>query len=369
MENVPWTLIVAFGLLVILFVSVSWKSQGPKGSPGLPGKTGLEGPTGPTGPTRTVTGPVGAPGPQGPRGLRGLKGPLGPAGDCPVYDDATLTMLDAGEPGSFDSIQIGNGLYNLDIALPKSSFLVGTVDASVDYATGAVGATATLNTFVTPPETDFTFDIPYPFLGPTGPEGLVGPSGTTIQGPTGPDQLGLNPDAPTGPGGVSGPTGPSGTLLRWSYYYDNNDPTVTGPGATGALTLAPGNTFTFTSWIDADTNGPTGASVTQWTPPVEGLYDIWYNIGASFPNGTLETSNLQLPLLGIPYYTLTNNPQYANNFGSYNNIFIVQSNNVSIPVDLFQNTNASLALSIIFIYITIVYCGPLGFTTNQQFNN
>jgi hypothetical protein len=370
MKNVPWTLYLVLGLLVILFVTVSWRPNGPKGPSGPVGKTGPIGPTGPTGPIRSVNGPTGLAGPSGLKGIKGLPGGVGPDGDCPLYDEAILTLTQTGQ-ASFVSVLKERGVYDLDITIPgPKEFLLGTVSGVLDLATGAVGLTVTQNLFASPPVTDFLFDIPYPFLGPTGPSGAAGQVGIGPIGPSGPTGPQSTDVGSIGLVGPNGPTGPSGTLLRWSFYYDNNNPTVTGPGATGALTLATGAAFTFNSWIDAGTNAPTGAATSTWTPPVAGLYDIWYNLGAAFEGSTNKFEQTQInPLLGPNYYTFTTNNSYANNLASYNNCYIVNQADVGTPVNLLVNTNPLYALSIIFVYVSIVYCGPIGFTTDNQFNN
>ena len=58
----------------------------------------------------------------------------------------------------------------------------------------------------------YNFDIP---IGPTGPQGEIGPTGQSIIGPTGPkgetgSQGNIGPTGPTGPQGEMGPTGPMG---------------------------------------------------------------------------------------------------------------------------------------------------------------
>lgn len=216
---------------------------GPTGATGPAGPTGATGPEGPAGPTGS-TGPAGATGPAGPTGPAGadstVPGPTGPAGATGPAGPtgATGPAGPTGAPGA-GSVNSVNGDFGPDISLVASeipSTPVGTI-----AATDVQGALAELDTEKAPLASPaFTGN-------PTAPTPATGDDDTSVA--TTAFVKAQNYIAASG--GVIG-----NASLPARLRFNTNNNRITDPN---------NNTDTGWAYVNAATNGPEGATISNYT--------------------------------------------------------------------------------------------------------
>lgn len=185
------------GSLCALVITFTRPEAEPRDGP--IGPKGRQGPRGPVGPT-PEPGPTGLQGPTGAEGPPGAAGPQGPFGP-----GASVTTINVSYT-AFNNMPLGYAsdttTQNFVFPRPVLPVLTGVLGAqSSVVASGPTGPAGTGSSAYV-----FTFGLPNPIQGPTGPQGLTGSIGlpetdpvkiAAQQGPTG----------ATGPSGAEGPTG------------------------------------------------------------------------------------------------------------------------------------------------------------------
>jgi hypothetical protein len=269
--------------------------QGSVGDIGPAGDSGLAGETGPTGPTGD-TGTTGEVGPTGPQGDTGLTGETGPTGDS---GSRTYTVTNSGasayviDGANNPTLNLLRGFtYEFDVNASGHPFWIQTVSGA--YSSGNVYNNGVTNngtavgkiTFAVPYDAPNTLYYVCQFhasmagtinitdVGPTGPQGVAGPTGET--GPTGPQGVAgtTGETGPTGPQGLTGTTGETGPTGPQGLTGTTGETGPTGPqgltGATGADSTVAGPTgptgpqgVAGTTGADSTVAGPTGPTGPQ----------------------------------------------------------------------------------------------------------